>query len=123
MKTILVADDDEDNLTITSTILEYSGYAVLQARDGAEALDMAREHAPDLILLDVSLPRVNGWSICTELKNDPAMANIIVVMLTAHALQEDHVRARQVGSDGFLTKPIEPRKIVAEVSLFIGTPQ
>ena len=119
-KTVLVAEDHEDNLVIVSTILMHQGYAVLQARDGKEALALARTKTPDLLLLDVSLPYLDGWVICSELKADPATAGIVVVILTAHALQEDRDHAREVGSDAYLSKPIEPKRVADTVRAFIG---
>ena len=119
-KSVLIVEDNEDNLVVYRTILEHVGYDVLEARDGAEGMDRARADHPDLILMDISIPKVDGWEATRELKADHSTSDIPIIALTAHALDEDRRRAERVGCDGYLAKPVEPRRVVKEVERFIG---
>jgi CheY-like chemotaxis protein len=119
-RTILLVEDHEDNRIVYSTILEHFGYVVLLAGDGAEGVRLAKERRPDLILMDVSIPVMDGWTATATLKADPETASIPVIALTAHALAADRDRAAQVGCDGYLAKPVEPRRVVEEVKRFLG---
>ena len=119
-QTILLVEDHEDNRIVYSTILEHFGYRVLLAGDGAEGVRMARESSPDLVLMDVSIPVMDGWQATATLKADPATARIPVIALTAHALPADRERAEEVGCDGYLAKPVEPRRVLEEVRRFLG---
>ena len=119
-KTVLLVEDNDDNLRIYSTILSYSGFRVLEAMDGEVGLAMAREQHPSLILMDVSLPKIDGWEATRRLKSDPATADIPVIALTAHALSSDREKAIEIGFDGYIPKPAEPRAVVAEVRRMLG---
>jgi CheY-like chemotaxis protein len=119
-KRILIVEDDEDNLSVYRTILEHVGYTVLVARDGEEGVRRARVEQPDLILMDISLPRLNGWAATRILKGDAATRDIPVVALTAHALADDHERSRAAGCAAHLAKPVEPRKVVSEIERLLG---
>lgn len=121
-KTVLLVEDNEDNLVVYRTILEHVGYHVLEARDGEEGVIRARRDHPDLILMDISIPKLDGWAATRKLKADAATRAIPIVALTAHALDEDRQRAIEVGCDGYLAKPIEPRRVVQEVERFVGPP-
>jgi two-component system cell cycle response regulator DivK len=121
-KTVLLVEDNEDNLVVYRTILDHVGYAVLEARDGEEGVRRARLELPDLILMDISIPKLDGWEATTRLKADAATRAIPVIALTAHALDEDRKRAANAGCDGYLAKPIEPSRVVEEVERFIGPP-
>jgi len=118
--TVLIVEDNEDNLVIYSTILTHSGYRVLEARDGETGILTAQRDHPDLILMDVSIPLIDGWEATRRLKADPATANIPIIALTAHALESDRERATAVGCDGYLAKPAEPRVVLATVQARIG---
>jgi CheY-like chemotaxis protein len=122
-QTVLLVEDNDDNLRIYSTILAYSGYRVLEAMDGEAGLAMARSENPALILMDVSLPKIDGWEATRQLKADPATANIPVIALTAHALASDREKAIEIGFDGYIPKPAEPRAVVAEVRRILGDRQ
>ncbi|HEX2090934.1 MAG TPA: response regulator [Longimicrobiaceae bacterium] len=122
-QTILLVEDNEDNRTIYRTFLEHVGYAVVEAVDGEEAVQRARENGPDLILMDVSIPRMDGWTATGILKSDPATAHIPVIALTAHALAQDRERAREVGCDGYLAKPVTPREVIEEIRRFLPSPE
>ena len=118
--TVLLVEDNDDNLRIYSTILTYSGYRVLEAVDGEAGLAAARNHHPDLILMDVSIPKIDGWELTRMLKADPETATIPVIALTAHALASDRERANDIGFDGYIAKPAEPRIVLAEVTRRLG---
>jgi len=118
--TILLVEDNPDNRTIYGTILRHVGYIVAEAGSGEEGLILARELIPDLVLMDVAMPGIDGWEATRILKSDPATASIPVVALTAHAMTEDRRRAQEVGCDGYLSKPIEPRRVVEEVRRLLG---
>jgi two-component system, cell cycle response regulator DivK len=113
--TILLVEDNADNRTIYGTILRHVGYTVAEASSGEEGLRLARELNPSLVLMDVAMPGIDGWEATRILKQDPTTAGIPVVALTAHAMAEDRRRAEEVGCDGYLSKPIEPRRVVEEV--------
>ena len=119
-KRILLVEDHEDNRNIYRTILEHYGYQVVIAMDGQSGIRLAREEQPDLILMDLSIPVVDGWEATRLLKQDSATRVIPVIALSAHALEEDRLRARQAGCDGYLAKPVEPKKVLAEVARFLG---
>ena len=120
-KTVLLVEDNEDNRTVYRTILEHFGYQVIEARNGEDGVRMAREDHPDLILMDISIPIIDGWEATRILKGDPATSDIPIIALTAHALATDRAKATEVGCDGYLAKPCEPRRVVAEVEKFIGS--
>ena len=119
-KTVLLVEDNEDNLVVYRTILDHVGYNVLEARDGEEGVNRARQEHPDLILMDISIPKIDGWEATRRLKADEATRDIPIIALTAHALEEDRERAIAAGCDGYLAKPVEPRRVVEEVQRFVG---
>lgn len=119
-KTVLLVEDNEDNLVVYRTILDHVGYNVLEARDGEEGVSRARQEHPDLILMDISIPKIDGWEATRRLKADRATRDIPIIALTAHALEEDRQKAVQAGCDGYLAKPVEPRRVVQEVERFVG---
>jgi two-component system cell cycle response regulator DivK len=119
-KTILIVEDNEDNLMVYRTILEHVGYDVIEARDGEEGIARAREKHPDLILMDISIPRIDGWEATRRLKENEETRDIPIIALTAHALEEDREKALRVGCDGYLAKPVEPRRVVEEVKRYVG---
>ncbi len=121
-KTVLLVEDNEDNLVVYRTILEHVGFRVIEARDGEEGVSRARSQQPDIILMDISIPKMDGWEATQRLKGDDATAGIPIIALTAHALEEDRVKAMRAGCDGYLAKPVEPRRVVQEVEKFIGPP-
>jgi two-component system, cell cycle response regulator DivK len=120
-KRVLLVEDNEDNRTVYRTILEHFGYGVIEARNGEDGVRMAREEHPDLILMDISIPVIDGWEATKILKGDDKTRNIPIIALTAHALATDRAKASEVGCDGYLAKPCEPRRVVAEVEKFIGS--
>lgn len=118
--TLLLVEDNEDNRIIYSTVLRHAGYNVVEAFDGTQAIELARSVLPDLILMDISIPGVNGWEATRILRHDPATSTIPIIALTAHALADDRARATEVGFTAYLAKPIEPRAVLAEVRRWLG---
>ena len=122
MKTILIVEDNEDNRLIYSQYLTHAGYRVLEAGNGAEGLDTARRERPDIILMDISMPVMDGLTATRHLKADPELKAIPVVALTAHAMATDEQLAREAGCDAYVSKPVMPRDVRAEVERWIGSP-
>jgi CheY-like chemotaxis protein len=121
-KTVLIVEDQFDFLAIHKVYLERNGYRVLSAENGVEGVRCAREHHPHLILMDFSMPELDGVSATRQLKQDPETRDIPVVLLTAHAYGSVGRRAREVGCAGFLAKPCDPRRVLDEVREWIGNP-
>ncbi len=116
MKKILAADDNPDNVELLKDILEQMGHKVFKALDGEKALAVARSEHPDLVILDVNMPGLSGFEVCSELKADEATANIPVIMLTALTDVEARVEGLATGADDYLTKPYSPRELMARVN-------
>jgi CheY-like chemotaxis protein len=116
---ILVADDDPDILSIVSMSLETQGYTVHKASNGREAVDLAREHHPDLILMDMMMPVVSGYEAVGELKADAATRDIVIVGLSAKAMATDMERATDVGIDGYITKPFRIAQVLSVVESYL----
>ena len=121
-RTVLLVEDNEDNRTIYSTALSHAGYRVIEASTGQEGVDRARSESPDLILMDMSMPVLDGWAATRILKGEAATRHIPVVALTAHAMSSDRQIALDAGCDGYLAKPVPPRAVLAEVVRWLGTP-
>ena len=119
-QTLLLVEDNEDNRIIYSTVLRHLGYEVVEAMDGLQAVALARSRLPDLILMDISIPEMDGWEATRVLRADETTKHIPIIALTAHALPDDRERATSVGFTAYLAKPIEPRAVVAEVQRWIG---
>lgn len=117
--TVLVVEDNEDNRIIVRTVLQHVGYRVLEAVTGDEAIEVARDRHPDIILMDISLPVRDGWEATEVLKGDPATRDIPIVALTAHALPSDQERARAAGCDAYVPKPVAPMAIAKLVGWFL----
>lgn len=120
MAVILIVDDNEDNRFIYSTILQFHGHEVHEAPDGAVGVQKARELSPEVIILDIAMPVMNGWEAIAELRADPSTASIPVVALTAHALISDEERAVAAGFHTYVRKPVEPNVVVALVEQIVG---
>jgi CheY-like chemotaxis protein len=112
---ILVVDDYEDARQMYAEFLSFSGFEVVEAQSGAEALEIAREVVPDVILMDLSLPGMDGWEATRRLKADERTSHVPVIALTGHALAAYSEGARRAGCDAFVTKPCLPEALVAEV--------
>ncbi len=118
---ILVADDDPDILSIVSMSLETQGYTVHKATNGREAVDLARQHHPDLILMDMMMPVVSGYEAVGELKADASTKDIVIVGLSAKAMATDMERATDAGIDGYITKPFRIAQVLSVVESYLGT--
>ncbi|PJF34728.1 MAG: response regulator [Candidatus Thermofonsia Clade 1 bacterium] len=113
--TILLVDDTPDNLTVAQAALGYFGVKVHTAENGEEALRLARQLKPTLILLDIKMPKVNGWEVLSAIRQDETLANTVVIAITAYAMDDDRERALAAGFDGYISKPFNLFTFVAEV--------
>lgn len=120
-KRVLLVDDHEDSRIIYRTALLHAGFSVAECGDGESAVRSARQHSPDLILMDLSLPVLDGWEATRILKADARTRHIPIVALTANALPSDRARAGGLSFDGFLTKPVTPRRVLSEIESRLGS--
>ncbi len=121
-KTVLVIDDQEDERAIQRAMLGHLGYSVREAPDGERGLQAATEDPPDLILLDIAMPRLDGFAVCRELRADERTSSVPVLLFTASVVGNLQERAEEVGADGVLTKPVDPHQVAEEVRRLIGSP-
>jgi two-component system cell cycle response regulator DivK len=119
-KTVLIVEDNELNMKLFHDLLDAHGYDTLQTRNGVEALDLAREHRPDLILMDIQLPEVSGLEVTKWLKEDEQLRDIPVVAVTAFAMKGDEERIREGGCEAYISKPISVMMFLDTVKQFIG---
>jgi CheY-like chemotaxis protein len=119
MSKILVAEDNLPNRELIREILESCGHLVIEAEDGQQALDRVRENKPDLILLDIQMPVLDGYAVLRELRHTPCFADLKILALTAYAMQGDREKALQSGFDGYLTKPIDMKALTNELHTFL----
>ena len=119
-KAILVADDDPDILSIVSMSLEATGYTVHKATNGREAVDLTRQHHPDLVLMDMMMPVVSGYEAVKEIKADDTTRDITIVGLSAKAMASDMERATDVGIDGYITKPFRIAQVLSVVQEYLN---
>ncbi len=118
--TVLLADDDEQIRNLVATTLGSENFELQMAADGAETLAIAQENKPDLILLDINMPRMSGLEVCRVLKADPVTAGIKIVMLTASGSDEDRTRAFDAAADDYFMKPFSPIKLLDKVYDLLG---
>jgi two-component system cell cycle response regulator DivK len=116
---ILVVEDDQDNREMVIKVLEHNGYRVIEAVDGQEAVKKAREEKPDLILLDIYLPKMDGYEVTRTLRGDQDLQYIPIIALTAHAMKGDREEALAIGCDGYITKPINVRELPKQIEHFL----
>jgi two-component system alkaline phosphatase synthesis response regulator PhoP len=119
-KTILVADDEPAVLRSLEFILKKEGYRVLTAVNGQEAYDQASANLPDLVLLDVQMPRMDGNQVCRQLRDEPASSSLYIIMITAKGQESDRVNSMESGANEYITKPFSPRKVIARVKEILG---
>jgi len=117
---ILVIEDNELNRVLLRDVLEYYGYAVSEAANGAEGIERARAGSPDLILLDIQMPVMDGFAAIEALRNDPIQRGKTIIALTSFAMLGDQERIMAAGFDGYLTKPIDTRKLPQMVQQWLG---
>jgi DNA-binding response OmpR family regulator len=116
---VLLLEDEHDVAELIRYNLTKEGYEVVVSGNGAEALRLAREHHPDVILLDIMVPQLNGWEVCRRLKQDPALAPIPVIMVTGRVDEGDKVLGFELGADDYVTKPFSPRELLARIRAVI----
>ena len=121
MAKILLVEDNEMNRDMLSRRLKKRGFDMVIAVDGLEGLEMASQESPDLILLDLSLPKVDGWEVARQLKADAATSGIPIIALTAHAMAGDRERAMEAGCDEYDTKPIDMKRLLEKINTMLGT--
>ncbi len=114
--TILVVEDDPKSMTLTTDILKVSGFATLQASDGSRGVELAKTAHPDLILMDIMMPKMDGYTACHEIKADPATKKIPVVMLTAVGYMLNRKLAESVGAEGYVTKPVSRQALMDAIA-------
>ena len=119
MPKILLVEDNEMNRDMLSRRLERKGYEVFLALDGAAGVEMVGSHAPDLVLMDMSLPVLDGWEATRRIKADPATRHVPVIALTAHAMSSDRGKALEAGCDEYDTKPIELPRLLAKIEALL----
>ena len=119
-KKVLIVEDNELNMKLFHDLLDAQGYETLQTREGLQALALAREHRPDLILMDIQLPEISGLEVTKWLKEDAELASIPVVAVTAFAMKGDEERIREGGCEAYISKPISVSMFLAKVRQFIG---
>ena len=119
-KTVLIVEDNELNMRLFNDLLKAFGYDTVKTRDGRQALPLAREHKPDLIVMDIQLPEISGLEITEQLKADPELAPIPVLAVTAFAMRGDEQRIRERGCEAYLSKPISVTTFLETVRQFIG---
>ena len=122
-KTVLIVEDNELNMKLFNDLLEAKGYNIIQTRNGLEALDLAREHRPDLILMDIQLPEVSGLEVTKWIKEDEQISSIPVIAVTAFAMKGDEERIRQGGCEAYISKPISVATFIETIQYYIGDSQ
>jgi CheY-like chemotaxis protein len=119
-QTILVVEDNDKNRELVKDILDLQGYRVLEAHDGAEAVAMAQEHMPDLVIMDIQMPIMDGITAAKIIKNNPVTSSITMIALTSFAMKGDRERFMEAGFDDYIAKPIDTRKLPGIVKNFLA---
>ena len=120
MKKILVADDKASSRELIRTLLEHAGYEVCEAIDGVEAIEKAREESPDLILLDIHMPRLDGYATVEEMRSVDSLRSLPIIALTASAMRGDHDKAIRAGFTGYITKPVSLTALRSEIEKLLA---
>ena len=118
-KRILVVEDTEDNRRIVRDLLTSVGYALIEAADGAEGVALAQSEKPDLILMDIQLPVVDGYEATRRIRAIPELAGVPIIAVTSYALSGDEAKTRAAGCDGYVAKPFSPRQLLAKIREFL----
>lgn len=121
-KTVMVVDDNPDIITIVSTILQAQGYTVVSASSGSQVFKLLQEIKPDLVILDIMLPEIDGLQVLTHLKQSPETSSIPVILLTVKGRYVDMVEGYKLGGDYYITKPFTPRQLLNGIRLVLGEP-
>lgn len=117
---ILVVEDHEDNRQILRALLKSAGYQMLEAEDGEAGLELASKERPDLILMDIQLPKMDGYEATRRLKADQQLRAIPVIVITSYALSGDEEKAKAAGCDAYVTKPYSPRQLLSKIKEFLA---
>ena len=120
-KVILIVEDDPKSLKLTRDILQASGYTTIEAIDGEQGVELAKAKKPDLILMDIMMPQMDGYTACHAIKTDEATRKIPVVMLTAMGYELNKELAKRLNADGYITKPFTPQELLDVISQFLPT--
>uniref|UniRef100_A0A7C6A8N7 Response regulator n=1 Tax=candidate division WOR-3 bacterium TaxID=2052148 RepID=A0A7C6A8N7_UNCW3 len=121
-KRILLVDDEPEMLEVNSVLLQSYGYEILQAKDGLAALEMINHNPPDLILLDLMIPGIDGIQLCALLKHNKNLKKIPILVLSARFSEDDKKTAKTAGADGYITKPFEPQTLLAKIEELLASP-
>lgn len=119
-KTVMIVEDNELNMKLFRDLIEAIGYETIRTRSGLEALDLAREHRPNLILMDIQLPEVSGLEVTKWLKDDEELKHIPVIAVTAFAMKGDEERIRQGGCEAYISKPISVPRFIETIKSYLG---
>ena len=120
-KRILVVEDQDDNMQILRDLLDSVGYEIIEARDGAEGVKVAKAERPDLILMDIQLPVLDGYEATRQIKADPELRTTPIIVVTSYALSGDEDKAREAGCDDYVPKPYSPRQLLAKIMKYLPT--
>ena len=115
MKKILVVDDEKDVLDLVRRILTRGGFKVITASDGKEGLAKVYSEAPDLMILDINMPMMDGWEVCRKIRGDPLYKHLPIIMLTVRRTKKDQLKGLDIGGDEYITKPFYPTELIARV--------
>ncbi len=116
---ILIVEDQEDNRAILRDLLSSAGYELIEATNGQEGVELAQQKRPDLILMDINLPVIDGYEATRRIKGDAALIATPVIAVTSYALSGDQAKARRAGCDGYVTKPFSPRQLLAKLREYL----
>ena len=117
---VLVIEDNEQNLYLITFLLNYHGYDVIQARDGLTAIQVAMETKPDLILLDIQLPEMDGYTVASRFRSESAFADVPIIAVTSYAMVGDRERSIEAGCTGYIEKPIDPDTFIPELEKYLS---
>ncbi len=120
-KRILVVEDQDDNMQILRDLLDSVGYEIIEARDGAEGVRIAKAEHPDLILMDIQLPVLDGYEATRQIKAEPELRTTPIIVVTSYALSGDEAKAREAGCDDYVPKPYSPRQLLAKILKYLPT--
>ncbi len=120
MKKILIVDDEKDIVETLSFMLKAKGFECITAFDGEEGLNLAKNSSPDLVILDVMMPKINGYKICRLLKFDNKYKNIPIIMITARSQEEDKIIGEETGADEYITKPFEFSEVLDKINKYLA---
>lgn len=119
MKTVLIIEDNENNLYMMRFIITKLGHKVLEARDGASGVDLARRERPDLILMDIQLPVLDGYAATRKIREDPALSKVPIIAVTSYAMVGDRDKALEAGCTAYVEKPIVPESFIKELKKYV----